>query len=495
MPNARLIVLRYFVLAVLGLPPSFSAALPAYKEGEVLVTIKSSLMAASFSDGQSGIATMTHVSGNVHKLKLQPDETVEGMLQQLKANPLVKHAQPNYIKYLQTNDPHFDVQWGLKNTGQSGGQPGADINIESAWSITRGDPAVIVAVLDTGIGGGTTNTHPDLKNQLWRNTGEIPGDGIDNDHNGCIDDIIGCDFSVMSGQQVMALGDPVDLDGHGTAVAGVIAAQADNSIGISGVSPDVRLMIVKAFDGMTSTTASVVAAMDYALAMGADIINASYGAPGTPINNNTNFDLDEYNAIKRALQKGVLFVTSAGNGDDNHKGFSNDGTGTLSPYVPASYSLQNIIAVAASDDNDNLAAFSNYGSTSVDLAAPGVGIVSTSVDKNNPYAVPNDFYSISDGTSDAAPFVTGALALMLSVPGDHSVASMKNRLLNSVDSIPSLQGKLASGGRLNAAAALNAAPTIQSLGSGGGSVSLGLLMIAFIAVYGKLFRHWLFRCY
>jgi len=450
------------------LPMATVAALPPHIDSEVLVTFKSTASAATLTAKQPGIATLQRVSSRLFRTRLQPDETVETMMAQLQANPLVEHVQPNYIKTLQTNDPYFDQQWGLKNTGQNSGLQGADIDIESALGVTRGDKSIIVAVLDTGIAGGDSATHPDLVNQLWHNPKET-ADGVDNDGNGIIDDLIGCDVSQSSGSTVIKTGNPIDLDGHGTEVAGVIGAEAGNNIGISGVAPGVSLMIVKAFDGTTSTTANIVAAIEYAVDNGAKIINASYGTPGTP-NNNPGFDQAEYDAIKNAMVRGVIFVAPSGNGaltqSGANQGYSNDGSGALSPYVPASYDLSNIVAVAASDDLDELAVFSNYGSSSVDLAAPGQGIVSTGLANK---------YTISSGTSLAAPFVSGTLALMLSIPGDHSINGLKDRLLLSVDAVPALNGKVASGGRLNAASALSAEPVSRSLGSGGGW--LGLLTL------------------
>ncbi len=482
--SLALILRAVLILMVLIVPDTMlyagSLATPTYVEGEVLVSFKSTYSAVQFSATQPGVAAMRYVGAGVHSIELQPDETVDEMVQQLQANPLVEFAQPNYIKHLQTNDPHYSSQWGLKNSGQTAGQAGADINVETAWGVTLGDPAVIVAVLDTGVSGGDKSPHPDLKNQLWHNPGETGTDvngkdkatnGIDDDNNGCVDDIIGCDFSVSSGNQIVTSGDPIDTDGHGTSVAGVIGAEADNGIGISGVSPGVKLMIVKAFDGTTSTTRNVVAALDYALAMGARVINASYGFKD-PSSINSGFDGAEYRAIRTASQQGVMFVAAAGNGDQNNIGYSNDGP---APYYPSSYDLRNIIAVAATDDRDALAGFSNYGSTSVDLAAPGKGIYTTLKDGG---------YGWVDGTSAAVPFVTGTLALMLSVEGDHTVEGLRSRLLTGVDPIQELQGLLASGGRLDAAGALNASPTIPLMSSGGGAGSslLLLLIINFISL-------------
>jgi subtilisin family serine protease len=291
------------------------------------------------------------------------------------------------------------------------------------------------------------------------------------------------------GGNIIPSGDPIDMDGHGTMVAGVIAAQANNGIAISGVSPNVSLMIIKAFDGSSSTTLSVAAAIDYAIAMGADVINASYGSLGTAAYAQTGFDYQEYSAIDRARAAGILVVLPAGNGAaadaGENVGYSNDATpGGLSPYVPASYDLANIIAVAASDQNDNLASFSNYGANAVDLAAPGVGIYGA-------YPGGGDHANVASGTSMAAPFVTGALALMLSIDGDHTMAGLKDRLLTSVDPIDGLKSFVGSGGRLNVAAALAAKVSVDTNrlqidpGNGGGSTGWLFLFLSAAAVLGR----------
>lgn len=481
MSKSRFIIFQSLLslasVLLLGMPAAV-AALPPHVDGEVLVTFKSTSSAATVAATQAGIATMKRLSGRVYDIQLQPDETVESMLARLQNNPLVASVQPNYIKTLQTNDPDYGLQWGLNNTAQ----PGADIHAEQAWTVTRGDhnPPVVVAIIDTGI----DDVHRDLVNQFWQNPGEIPNDGLDNDLNGVVDDVIGADFSDLS----KINGNPRDfIDGHGTQVAGVIGAEADNGVGISGVAPGVSLMIVKAFNGGTSSSANVVAAIDYAVQNGASIINASYGHFGPRIYGTPGFDTAEYNAIRSAGEAGteILFVTAAGNGCNNSdttmgnynancpytmtQGYDNDSPPSfdLESYIPASYDLPNIIAVAATTDNDTLADFSNYGANSVDLGAPGRSIYTTDL---------NGGYSSVNGTSMAVPFVSGTLALMYST-GDTSAYSLKKRLLASVDSIAGLSGKVASGGRLNAAAALAAQPVKAPSGGGGGGGRLSLLSL------------------
>lgn len=481
-----------FVLALVLFPGmSVIAALAPHVDGEVLVTFRSASSAATMAATQPGVAAMKRVGGNVYDVRLQPDETVESMLAQLQKNPLVDNIQPNYIKRLQTTDPYYDQQWGLNNTVQLG----SDIHAEDAWTVTHGDPSVVIAVIDTGIVGGYLAPHPDLQNQLWQNPHEIPNDLNDNDGNGIVDDIIGANFSDLNNIN----GNPVDpADGHGTQVASIIGAEADNGIGISGVAPGVKLMIIKAFSAGVSSSASVIAAIDYAIQNGANIINASYGQIGSKDYGEINFDFLEYDAIRRAGDAGILFVTAAGNGCTNDPqslnydphcpystitGYDNDHPPdpNLESFVPASYNLENIIAVAASNRNDDLASFSNYGATTVDLAAPGVSILAAGlIDTKNP---DNSYYSVS-GTSVAVPFVSGTLALMYST-GDTSAYSLKNRLLASVDSITALSGKVASGGRLNAAAALAAQPVTAPSGGGGGGGCLAPLSLLVLVAWRR----------
>jgi len=455
----RIVIVVQLLFMMTGLAQA-GDQLPEFRPGEVLVTLKSSANGVRLSRELPGVAAIQRIGKNLHRIRLQPDETVASMLAQLHQNPLVAHVQPNYIKHLQAagapDDPYYSMQWGLHS-----------ISAESAWPVTQGSPEVIVAVLDNGIAGGDAAPHPDLVDSLWHNSVEVNGvAGVDDDGNGCIDDLIGCDFSESDGGGgVISSGNPIDMDGHGTMVAGVIAAQADNGIAISGVSPKVKLMIIKAFNDVSSTTVNMVAAFEYAIAMGADIINASYGDPGTAAYAQPGFDYLEYQAIQRAQSAGILVVLPAGNGCSTadydqglcryQEGYSNDADVNLSPYVPASYDLDNIIAVAASDQNDNLATFSNYGANAVDLAAPGVGIYST-------YPGGGSHSSMASGTSMAAPFVTGTLALMLSIDGSLSMVDLKDRLLKSVDSISGLNGVVSSGGRLNVAAALVGAEVASS---------------------------------
>ena len=259
---------------------------------------------------------------------------------------------PNYRRqFLDVpNDPLFEKLWHLQNTGQTDGSPGADANVLPAWQIQTGSRAVTVAIIDSGV----VYDHPDLAPNMWRNPGETPGNGIDDDGNGLIDDVIGYDFG--EGDP-----DPADNIYHGTHVAGITGAAGNNGIGVSGISQHVSLMALKVSDangGIPDFAA--IAAIHYASNMGAKVINASWGG----------FFYSEplRLAIQDAGAAGVLFVASAGNEYTSSERIK---------LYPASYDLDNILSIAATDHNDQIADFSNYSKFLVDLAAPGVDILST----------------------------------------------------------------------------------------------------------------------
>ena len=284
--------------------------------------------------------------------------TVETALELYRRNPDVAYVEPNYIRYLNAttpNDPLFSRLWGLNNTGQSvsgtSGTAGADVDGPEAWDVTQGSSTVVIAVIDTGV----DYNHPDLAGNIWSNPGEVAGNRIDDDNNGYADDIRGWDFVDNDNE-------PMDVQGHGTHVSGTIAAMGNNSIGVTGVCWQAKIMPLRIFDafGGSATSARIIAAVGYAVNKGAKIINASFGGP--------DYSQAEYDALSSANSAGVLFVAAAGNETAN-----NDTT----PCYPAGYNLPNIISVAATDQNDELTYFSNYGATSVHVAAPGQNIYST----------------------------------------------------------------------------------------------------------------------
>ena len=337
--------------------------------GEVLVKFKDDVSLVGVRNA-IGPGTL-HSAGRLKRVVLAPGADVEQEVARLNRKPEVEYAQPVFIKRLQAipNDPLFSQQWSLRNLGQATpslrpGTRGADINVVPAWDITTGSRDVVVAVIDTGL----DLVHPELTQNIWTNPGEIPGDGIDNDGDGLVDDVHGWDWA--TNQPV-----PLDVEGHGTFVAGIIGATGDNGAQIAGVNWRVSIMPLKVFDPAAgdATTTAIVPAVRYAVDHGAQIINVSYGSIQSAIEGTPDFDHAEYEAYRYAQDAGVLVVASACNTEP--VGNSNDYL--LQTCVPASYPLDNIVAVGASNNNDALANFSNFGQQSVDLVAPGVDIITT----------------------------------------------------------------------------------------------------------------------
>ena len=323
-----------------------------------------------------------------------------------------------------SNDPESSKLWGLNNQGQVingvAGTPDADIDLPEALAHATVQTQVVVGIVDTGI----DYNHPDLRDKMWKNPGEIAGNNRDDDGNGFIDDVYGFNF-------VNNTGNPMDDDEHGTHVAGTIAASLNNSQGVAGIaSGAAKLMAIKFLDANGSGTyANAIRALNYATMMSSrgvnlKVLNNSWGGYGT-----VPALEDAVNATNAA---GMLFVASAGNE-------SNDNDGEFKA-IPASYAASNIISVAATNNLDELASFSNYGATTVDLAAPGVGILSTT---------PGNRYQSFNGTSMAAPHVAGALALAWACHPDKTSTEIQDALFGSVDALDSLDGAVATGGRLN----------------------------------------------
>ena len=338
--------------------------------------------------------------------------------------PFVDYAEPNYVHRANTNDPLYGLQWGLNNTGQVilnvQGTVDADIDAEETWSITTGNPDFVVAVIDTGV----DYNHEDLTNNKWINAGETPANGIDDDGNGYIDDIYGWDFFSNDS-------DPMD-DGHGTHVAGTICAEGNNGVGVVGVAWQCKIMALRFIGPDGGLTADAIAALDYAVNKGVKLSNNSWGGGG--------FSQSLYDAIQIAGINGHLFVAAAGNGNAAGIGYDTD----LTPHYPSSYDLDNIISVAATDNQDKLAGFSNYGLNSVDVGAPGVDIASTMLGG----------YYWNTGTSMAAPHVTGIAALILGTHPDWTPLQVTDRIYNTVRPIAALDGKTVTGGVVNAYDAL-----------------------------------------
>ncbi len=326
-----------------------------YRPGELLVKYRSGVnnVAKAALQGAARVKTARAIGhSKIHRIYLENGVSVEQALSVYAQDPNVEIVEPNYILQAQgiPDDTHFSQQWGLYNTGQvvSGyvGTPDMDMDGPDAWDITTGSPSITIAVIDTGC----DTDHPDLAGKIWTNPGEIAGDGIDNDGNGYIDDINGWDF-------VDNDNDPHDASGHGTHVAGIAGAVADNNLGIAGVSWRSKIMPVRFLNAYDiGTTADAINAIQYALDNGAEIINCSWGSSGYS------------GALKNVIDSAnALFICAAGN----------DGSDTdIAPYYPASYSSPNIISVAATDQRDQMTWFSNYGTVTVDVAAPGIRIYS-----------------------------------------------------------------------------------------------------------------------
>lgn len=313
--------------------------------------------------------------------------------------------------------------WGLRNTGQNGGVSGVDVNAVPAWTLTTGSPAVIVGVVDTGI----RYTHQDLAGNMWVNPGEIPGNSLDDDGNGYVDDIHGIN-------SILNNGNPMDDGNHGSHCAGTIAASANNAGQLVGVAWNVKLMGLKFLSSAGSgATSDAIECINYGVAKGAHILSNSWGGGGF-----SQALLDSINAANAA---GVLFVAAAGNESSNTD---------LTATYPANYNAPNILSVSAVDRAGALASFSNYGASSVDLGAPGVAILSCTSASDTSY----DSYN---GTSMAAPHVSGVAALIRSRFPTAGAAEMRSRLMATTRPLASLAGRSVTGGIVNAQAALTVA--------------------------------------
>lgn len=401
--------------------------------GEVLIKFKDIVSAADVTNfaQQIGIQMVEELPKiHVRHYRIQADKTIEQVLEECRANTNVEYAEPNYIYHaLETpNDPAYSKLWGLNNEGQTDGTVDADIDAPEAWEKEKGSREVIVSIIDTGI----DYNHPDLAANIWINTNEIPGNGVDDDHNGFVDDEHGWDF-------VNNDNNPIDDHDHGSHCAGTIGAVGNNGKGVVGVNWTVRLMPLKFLNsGGSGSTDDAVKAIIYATDNGANILSNSWGGGGS------SQALED--AIRYASAHNVLFIAAAGNESKD-----ND----VKPNYPSNYEVENIIAVAATDDRDDLASFSNYGALTVDLSAPGVEIYST---------VTGNGYKYLSGTSMATPHVAGAAALLWAhyLP-DVQMRAIKYRIFGAVDRIGNLENYVLLDGRLNVNNGLTEKPLISLL--------------------------------
>lgn len=369
--------------------------------------------------GGSRLRTFSTVPGlELISINLDVDQAIDAL------KPYVMYAEPNWVHRPvgSSNDTYIDLQWGINNTGQtiqgSVGTPDADIDGFEAWDITTGSANFVVAIIDTG----TQWTHVDLAANIYSNPGEVPGNGVDDDGNGYVDDIRGWDFYSNDN-------DPDDVDGHGTHTAGTVGAVGNNGIGVAGVNWQCKLMPLRFLGPQGGYTSDAILAVEYCTTMGVRVSNNSWGGGG--------FSTGLYDAIDASKAIGHVFLAASGN-----SGVNTDS----SPHYPSAYDLDNIVSVAATDNQDQMASFSNYGATSVDLGAPGVDIASTSI---------GDGYVWLSGTSMACPHVAGVATLIAAQNPNWSYSQVVSKLLSSVRPTSSMSGTTVTGGVLNARAAVD----------------------------------------
>ena len=340
----------------------------------------------------------------------------EALARRLRADGRVRFAERDFLVSgsEQPNDPLYASQYALDQPNT----PVGDVAAPLAWD--RQTQCSKVAVLDSGV----DKDHPDLRPNLWKNSGETSGNGKDDDHNGFIDDVYGADM--LDGK-----GSGLDENGHGTHVAGIIAAAGNNSAGVSGICWKASVMSVKFLDEHgRGGTADAIDAFEYAIHEGAKILNCSFGT------SSKSSALQD--AVEHAKKAGALLIVAAGNDGDNIES---------KPAYPAAFTDGNILTVAASTKSDTLASFSNYGSKSVDVAAPGDHILST---------LPDGKYGDKSGTSMAAPLVAGAAAMLRQSDSKATYSQLRTALREHADKPPALKGKVLYGGRLNVRLALDA---------------------------------------
>ncbi|HVR35716.1 MAG TPA: S8 family peptidase [Methylomirabilota bacterium] len=395
-----------------GLPVAAPSSLriipPPYRTDRILVQPKADIAPVALVElhRQLGVEVLQTFKGigDLQVLHLSGDKTVPELIGSYEESGLVEFAEPDYTirAFATPNDPKFadGTLWGLHNTGQNGGTEDADIDAPEAWEVLTSAAEIVVAVVDTGV----RHTHEDLAANMWVN----PSDGTHG-------------TNALAGTT-----DTSDDSGHGTLVAGILGAVGNNEIGVTGVAWEVQIMACKAFNNFgVGNLSSAIAGMEFARMNGADIINASWGFE-------TN-SLALSNAVLSARNAGIIVVAAAGN-----SGTDLDAT----PVYPASYDLDNVLSVAYTTRNDALGADSNYGATHVDLAAPGEQIHST-------FGATDSFYFTITGSSFAAPFVTGACALVWTLHPEETHQQIIARILNGTDPLPALAGKCVTGGRLN----------------------------------------------
>jgi len=438
----KLSTLALAILPAVVITNAFAADVetPSYSNNSLIITYKQGASQAMQRSANRGAKTkrFNHIlGGRLAKLTISSGD-IHLVMKRLRKHPAIESVELDHTITLNepaaaVDDPHFDILWGLKNTGQNilgvAGVAGADIDAEKAWEKTIGSRDVVVGVIDTGF----DYTHEDLVANAWTNLAELNGQpGVDDDNNGYVDDIHGWDALGNDG-------DPMDTQGHGTHVSGTIGATGNNGVGVVGVNHEVSIVGCRFLGNGGGSTSGAIDCLNY-------MLNLKESGVNIKVTNNSWGGAGYSDALKAAIQAnndaGILFVAAAGNG-----AYNNDN----SPSYPASYEVDNVIAVASTTNEDKMSGFSQYGLTSVDMGAPGSFIVSTYPKGlgGNPTG-----YAYLSGTSMASPQVAGAAALIASLDPNVSVADMKDILMNSGDPISDLAGKTVSGKRLNIANAV-----------------------------------------
>ena len=410
--------------AVSGTVPAAIAG-HQFVPGEILVRFDSNAtdreVAHAIASVQGSIKRTLDESPKLVLVSLPDSLAVADAKALLQASNAVEISEPNFVYKTNqvANDPAFIRQWGLNNTGQLGGAPDIDINAPEAWQQITGSHDIVIGVIDTGV----SYVHRDLEANVWRNPGEIPSNGLDDDQNGYVDDVYGIDT-------LNSDADPLDDHGHGTHVAGIIGATGNNGIDTTGVMWSVSIVACKFLSRQGyGNLADAIECLDYFLDLkraGINVVatNNSWGGGA--------FSQVLQDKIAEHEQEDILFIAAAGNDK-----FDNDQIA----HYPSSYDNANIIAVAAMDETGQLARFSNWGATSVDIAAPGDGILSL---------FRNHATGLQDGTSMAAPFVTGVAGLLKANDPRLDGASIKRHILLTGTRVPEFSSRMLSGMRLRA---------------------------------------------
>ncbi len=413
-------IVLFFLLCFLFPARPFAGGIPPYVPGEILVKFKDRAVEAKSLGAEERTVRRLQVlrsldldverhypRTDVYRVHLGGPMSLVESLRALKARDDVAYAEPNYTRRkleVIPNDPLYPDQWALESMAMPG-----------AWAVETGTGGVVLGFADSGI----DIAHEDLAGNLWRNPGEVCDNGLDDDHDGYVDNCYGLDA-------VTGAGNPVDDDGHGTHISGLAGAVGNNGVGMSGVNWDVSIMALR-FIGPNGygDVAAFVEAVEFAAANGVRVINMSFGA--------YSYSETEKQAIQAA--PAILFVAAAGN-----ERYDND----VHPLYPASYDLPNILSVAASNLSDGLASFSNFGRNTVDVAAPGVDVLGP---------IPGDAYDAFSGTSMSTALVSGLAGLLLAANPSLTVLQVKDRILRTADVSPGLD-QILTGGRVNALRAL-----------------------------------------